>query len=230
MIDVGIIGAMDIEVQGIAAELEACRTERVGGIEFHVGSLRGKSVAVAKCGIGKVFAALCTEAMIVKYAPRLIVNTGVAGAIGDGVAQGDVVVAKSLVQHDMDTSVFGDPLGFISGIGRVFFESDERAAGILLSAAEELGIKAVGGTVATGDCFISSPADKLRLRELFAASACEMEGGAVAQVAFANQTPFAVIRAISDGADEGTAMSYENFLPVAAARSRALTLALVERF
>lgn len=226
-VDIGIIGAMDPEVGALISMLDGHAEETVSGITFHTGLLEGKRVAVAKCGIGKVFAAICAQTMILKYSPSLLVNTGVGGALASGLTTGDIVIAEKLVQHDMDTSAIGDPKGLVSGINVIYFDTDPRAAKLLLAAAEELGLSAVLGTVATGDKFIASARDKERIVSDFAASACEMEGGAVAHTAYVNGTPCAVIRAISDSADGEATMDYPTFLPLAAKNSTNLTLALV---
>ena len=229
-VDIGIIGAMDDEVRELISRLEDRTTEKVSGIEFNIGKLFGKSVVVAKCGVGKVFAAICAEAMIIKYAPALVVNTGVGGALDKSLRPLDIVFADKLVQHDMDTSPIGDPVGLISGINRVYFETDERARAVLTESARELGVSYLVGAVATGDKFIAEKADKDRITSLFGATACEMEGGAIAHTAFVNGVPFMVVRAISDSADGEACMDYPTFLPQAVKISTALTLALVEKY
>ena len=229
-VDIGIIGAMEPEVQAIIATLEEKESETVSGITFHTGKIGEKSVAVAKCGIGKVFAALCTEIMILKYAPNLLVNTGVGGALASGITTGDIVIASDLCQHDMDTSAIGDPKGLVSGINMIYFEADKRATQILLSNAKDLGLNARLGRIASGDKFIASKEDKTRIVTDFSADACEMEGCAIAQTAFVNGTPFAVVRAISDSADGEATMDYPTFLPLAARNSTNLTLALVKEY
>ena len=230
MTDIGIIGALDEEVMGLVGLLEDKKTTKVSGIDFHEGRLFGKSVVVAKCGVGKVFAAICAEAMILNFNPRLIVNTGVGGALAKGLRCADVVIADRLVQHDMDTTALGDEAGMISGICKVYFETDARAVGILTEAAERLSVHATVGTVASGDRFISDKVDKERIVSLFGAAACEMEGGAIAHTAFVNGTPVAVIRAISDSADGVANMDYSEFMPIAAKKSSALTLDLIENY
>lgn len=229
-VDIGIIGALDEEVKNLVAALESHECERVGMIDFHTGILYGKRVAVARCGVGKVFAAVCCEAMILKYSPSLVVNTGVGGALGKGISTADVVVADKLCQHDMDTSPLGDPKGLISGINIIYFDADARAVKILCDAAREISVNAFVGTVASGDKFISATEDKERIVSEFSAICCEMEGAAIAQVAFVNSTPFAVVRAISDSADGTATMDYPTFLPIAARNSTALTLALVKNY
>jgi adenosylhomocysteine nucleosidase len=228
--DVGIIGAMEPEVNTLISMLEGHSSETVSGIEFHSGVLLGKGIVVAKCGIGKVFASMCAEAMILRYSPSLIVNTGVGGALASGLSTGDVVIADKLCQHDMDTSAIGDPKGLVSGINVIYFEADKRAVDILSASAESLGLNSVVGTVASGDKFIASSSDKARIVGDFSAAACEMEGCAVAQVAYVNNTPFAVVRAISDSADGEATMDYPTFLPIAARNSTKMTLSLIKEY
>ena len=229
-VDIGIIGAMEPEVEAIIATLTEEKSETVSGITFHTGKIGEKSVAVAKCGIGKVFAALCAQTMILKYSPELLVNTGVGGALASGITTGDIVIASDLCQHDMDTSAIGDPKGLVSGINMIYFEADKRATQILLSNAKDLGLNARLGRIASGDKFIASKEDKTRIVTDFSADACEMEGCAIAQTAFVNGTPFAVVRAISDSADGEATMDYPTFLPLAARNSTNLTLALVKEY
>ena len=226
--DIGIIGAMSVEVEALIGMLEDRAEELVGGIKFNTGSLFGKKIVVAQCGVGKVFAAICAEAMIIKYSPSLVVNTGVGGALNKELRPTDTVIAERLLQHDMDTSPLGDPRGLISGINKVYFDTDERAREILTSAAERLGLRAMLGTVASGDKFVADRADKERIVSEFSADVCEMEGGAIAHTAFVNGTPFIVIRAISDSADGEANMDYMEFLPVAAKNSASLTLELIK--
>ena len=228
--DIGIIGAMSVEVDALIAKLENRAEELVGGVKFNTGEIFGKKIAVARCGVGKVFAAICAEAMIMRYSPSLIVNTGVGGALADDLRPTDTVIAESLLQHDMDTSPLGDPVGLISGINKVYFEADARAVSILSEAADRLGIKARRGRIATGDKFVASKQEKERIVSEFSADVCEMEGGAIAHTAFVNGTPFAVIRAISDSADGGADMDYMEFLPIAAKNSAALTEELIKNW
>ena len=229
-VDVGIIGALADEVAELISRLEGHEIVNLGSVEFHTGNLFGKTVAIAKCGVGKVFAAICTEAMIIGFSPKLIVNTGVGGALAKGLSVTDTVIADKLVQHDMDTSPIGDPVGLISGINKVWFETDERAREILLASAERLGLRAKIASVASGDKFIADKADKDKIVANFDAAVCEMEGAAIAHTAFVNNTPFIVIRAISDSADEDSSMDYMTFMPIAAKNSAALTLELIKDF
>ena len=228
--DIGIIGALSDEVASIISLLEDRRTEQVGSIEFNTGSLYGKNVAVAKCGVGKVFAAIAAEAMLIKYSPDLLINTGVGGALASSLRPCDIVFADKLVQHDMDTSALGDPKGLISGINKIYFETDKRALDILTSIAGKSGVNYLVGTVATGDRFVSDREDKEYISREFGAVCCEMEGGAVAHTAYAFGTKCIVVRAISDSADGEASMDYSEFLPAATKVSTALTLGLVKEY
>jgi adenosylhomocysteine nucleosidase len=216
---IGIIAAMDSEIAAIKDNMTDKITETVSGIDFVRGSFSGKAVVVAKCGIGKVFAAICAQTMILKYSPRLVINTGVGGTLTDKLGIGDIAVACDVVQHDMDTSPLGDPVGLVSGINVVRFPADLRAVELICRAADDLSVNNVKGTIASGDQFIASREKKADIVEKFGAIACEMEGAAIGHVCYVNATPFAVVRAISDSADDSSHMDYGEFLKIAAERS-----------
>ena len=227
---IGIIAAMDSEIAAIKESMTDKTVETVSGIEFVNGILRGKSVVVAKCGIGKVFAAICAQTMILKYSPCLVINTGVGGTLTDKLSIGDIAIACDVVQHDMDTSPLGDPVGLVSGINIVHFPADPHAANLIAAASKSLGINCVQGTVASGDQFIASKEKKAYIVENFGAIACEMEGAAIGHVCYVNDTPFAVIRAISDSADDSSHMDYGEFLKIAAERSFKVVTKFVENY
>lgn len=225
----GIIGAMKIETDGLIAALTDRRSETVGGIEMNVGLLDGRETVIACCGVGKVFAAMCAESMIMRYSPSLIINTGVAGTLTHDISVTDVVIADRVCQHDMNTTAVGDPRGLISGIGFVHFPTDMAARRIAVREATRLGIRAHVGCVASGDIFVSDAEMKGKIAAKFGAVACEMEGGAIAQVCYVNSTPCIIIRSISDSADGETYMSYPEFLATAANKSAALVRAIVAK-
>ena len=141
---------------------------------------------------------------------------------------GDVVIGTDVVQHDVDTTAMGDEPGFVSTVDRLSFPLDNFASTAIAAAAEELGIRAVRGRIASGDQFVASTARKEEIVRLFSAVTCEMEAGAIAHVCFLNRIPCAVIRSISDGGNEEAPMSYEEFLPLAAKNSAELTLAYLK--
>jgi len=217
---IGIIGAMQTETDALVGMLQDKTTEIISGREYHRGKLFGKDTVICTCGIGKVFAAICAEAMILRYSPDILINTGVAGAISDKLDVCDIVISDAVVQHDMDTSPLGDPVGLISGINKVYFDADVKAADKLCSIVERLGIGCVRGVVASGDQFIAGAEQKSRIKSLFEnAACCEMEGAAIGHVAFVNNTPFVVVRAISDKADGTGNMDYMQFCDIAAQNS-----------
>ena len=211
---IGIIGAMDIEVNGLIADMQDVTTEECSGMKFICGELFGKKVVVCKSGIGKVFAGICAQTMILKYNPSIIINSGVAGALNEELSVLDAVIATDVVQHDMDTSPLGDPVGLISGINIVKIQADRAISDTLESSAKALGVKAFKGTVASGDQFIVNPEKKAQIVNNFDAYACEMEGAAIGQACYVNNVPFAIIRTISDG--KGEAMDYFTFSSLAA--------------
>lgn len=216
---IGIIGAMKIEVEMLCSMAENVKKETVGGIEFCCGSLCGQDVVIAVCGVGKVFAAMCAQTMILHYSPDAIINTGVAGALASELRVGDIAVAENVVQHDMDTSPIGDPIGLISGINLIQIPADIGICSTLKKSAEKLGMTCISGTIASGDQFIADRAKKTFIRDSFSAIACEMEGAAIGQVCFVCGTPFGILRSISDNGDESAGMSYDKFIGVAVENS-----------
>jgi len=159
----------------------------------------------------KVIAAICAQTMILKFSPSLIINTGVAGGIAEGLKIGDVVIADTVCQYDMDTSPIGDPVGLISGINQIYFSADKKASDALAASLAKFNINTVRGNIATGDQFVSTSEKKTYLKNSFNAAACEMEGGSIGHVCFVNNVPFAILRSISDNADEGATVDYPTF-------------------
>lgn len=194
----GIICAMELEAERIAAEMTDVREENISGVSYKSGKIGNRDVVLAVCGVGKVFAALCAEAMIIRYRPDAIINAGVAGALSGGLRVFDTVLADTVLQHDMDTSAIGDPVGLVSGINKIEFEADRKLSSAIAEAAQKNGIDVKYVKIATGDRFIDTEEDRRRIRSLFGADVCEMEGGAIAQVCYVNGLPFALLRTISD--------------------------------
>ena len=216
---IGIIGAMDIEVESIKSLLTSKTTHTVSGINFVSGKFNEKDVVVAKCGVGKVFASLCAEAMILKFNPEMIINVGVAGCLDKNLKIGDIVIADSVVQHDMDTSPLGDPVGMLSDINIIKIPADYSIYSLLGKCVSDLGLTHTTGTIASGDQFVASSEKKQFIIDTFGAKSCEMEGGAIGHVAYVNNIPFGVLRAMSDGADDGANMDFPTFAKMAAENS-----------
>ena len=225
---IGIIGAMDIEVNGIVNSMTEIESKSISGITFFKGKLYSKDVVVAKCGIGKVFASICAQTMILEYKVEVIINTGVAGSLTRNLNVLDIAIANKVVQHDMDTSPLGDPRGLISGINVIYFDANEYVKNTLKNACEAVDCSFLEGTIASGDKFIVNKQDKMDITNEFGAIACEMEGAAIGHTCFINNVAFGIIRAISDG--EGAEMDYQTFSTLAAKNSIKITKKFVEIF
>ena len=225
---IGIIGAMDIEVDAIISSMSEKNEKIISGIKYVSGKIFDKNVVVAKCGVGKVFAAICAQTMIIEYSPKVIINTGVAGSLVSGFNVLDIAIAKSVVQHDMDTSALGDPKGLISGINVVYIDTNVNVLNALKTASCTAKCNVEEGVIASGDKFISDKEEKLQLNKSFNAIACEMEGASIGQVCYVNQVPFGVLRAISDG--DGAEMDYMTFAPLAAKQSINIIMEFIKIF
>ncbi|MBP3378323.1 MAG: 5'-methylthioadenosine/adenosylhomocysteine nucleosidase [Clostridia bacterium] len=207
----GIIAAMTIEAELIVASMNDPIKEKCGGIEYTLGKIGDIDVICAVCGVGKVFAAMCAQAMIVRYSPDCIVNTGVGGTLTRELSIGDVAISHAVVQHDMDTSPLGDPVGLISGINIIEIPASVELGEKICKIAERSGVKTLCGTIASGDRFVADADVKKRIVDNFGAVVCEMEGAAVGQVCYVNGVPFVVVRAVSDDADGGACEDYPTF-------------------
>ena len=216
---IGIIGALKLEIDTVISKMEVEAVRTISGRAFHIGRMCGQAVVVAQCGMGKVNAAMCAQAMIQEYAPSLVVNVGIAGSLSRELTIGDIAVARDLVQHDVDTSPIGDPVGFVSTVNRIDFPCAAWASEAIIDAAGRCGLRAKIARIASGDQFIADTASKKRIRETFGADACEMEGCPIAQVCYVNGVDCAVIRAISDSTDGSHAMEYDQFQKLAAENS-----------
>lgn len=225
---IGIIGAMDIEIDALKKLMENQSSETVSGIEFTSGIISGKEVVLAVCGIGKVFAAVCAQTMILKYGVSHVINTGVGGSLSVDLNIGDIAVAKYAVQHDMDTSSLGDPPGLISGINVVRLPADKELCEKISAVTDKLGLRSLVGTIASGDQFVAEASQKTRIANNFDAIACEMEGAAIGQVCCINHVPFAIIRSISDNANGEANEDYSAFRVTAAENSKAVVVELLK--
>lgn len=217
----GVICAMECEAAQLIAALENKKKETIAGCDFYAGTLSGCPAVVVRCGIGKVNAARITQTMIDRYDPMGVINSGIAGGIGDGLRVGDVVIGARLVQHDFDATVFGRARGNVfdgDPAQPTFFCADEKLSAAMRRAAEKIadgrGIHV--GVIASGDVFVAGAEIKRDLRETFGATAAEMEGAALAQTAQYAGVPFAVLRVLSDLADGSAPESYETFETAAA--------------
>ena len=225
----GIIGAMEEEVASLKSAMTSTSTRTIAGMEFFEGTLDGKTVVVVQCGIGKVNAGICAHTLINEFGCTRIINTGVAGSLDNAIDIGDIVVSTDAVQHDYDVSPVGFAKGEIPYTGLYAFPADEtlRKAAVEAARASAPEVRVFEGRVCSGDQFIASKEQKETILANFGGECCEMEGGAIAQACYLNNTPFVIIRAISDKADDSEELSYEVFEEAAAARCAAIVRYMV---
>ncbi len=221
---IGIIGAMDIEVAILRDKMVNPTVETISGVDFIRGKLEGRDVVLARSGVGKVFAAICAQTMILKYGVKAIINSGVAGTLTGELHIGDVAISTACVQHDMDTSPVGDPVGLLSGINVVELPADTTLVGELDKVCADAGVNHRLGVIATGDQFVATHERRDWIRDQFKAIAVEMEAGSIAHVCYVNKVPFASIRVISDEASGDVHIDYMTFVKKAAATSSDITL------
>jgi len=223
----GIIGAMDIEVKELISSMADVKKETVSGIDFYRGRLKGKDLVVARCGIGKVYAAVCAQTMILKYEPDLIINTGVAGSLSNELNIGDIVISDGVVQHDYDASPIGIPAGMIAGIDLIKIPCNEELVKKIVKAAQILkDTRVARGTGASGDQFVCCNEKKDTITNTFDALCVEMEGGAIGQVCYINNVDFCIIRAMSDKADGSAHMDFDAFVDIAVEK----TILIIKNF
>lgn len=210
---IGIIGAMPEEVEQLIGQMTDSEKKTMAGMDFYNGSLWGKKVVVVKSGIGKVNMAACTQILASIYGVDVLINTGVAGGLYGPINIGDIVISSDTLQHDMDATGFGYDPGVIPQMEQSVFHGDQNLIVKAKEACEEVNpeISVYVGRVLSGDQFISSDEKKNDLIQQFQGYCAEMEGAAMAQVAYLNQIPFVVIRAISDKADHSATMNYNEF-------------------
>ncbi len=225
----GIIGAMEEEVDKLKANMDQVNVKKKASMEFYQGTIQGKEVVVVRSGIGKVNAGICTQILADDYHVEGIVNTGIAGSLRAEINIGDIVISTDAVQHDMDAVAFGYPLGQIPRMDTLAFQADSRLAELAEQCCRKV-IPEIGvfrGRVASGDEFIANKERKDAILKEFDAYCCEMEGAAIAQAAYLNQIPFVIIRAISDKADDSASMDYPAFEAMAIENSVKLMMEMV---
>ena len=226
---IGIIGAMEEEVEQLREAMAVDKCEEKAGMAFYSGTLEGRAVTVVRSGIGKVNAAVCAQILIDDFAVTSLVNTGIAGSLNADIDIADVVISADALHHDMDATGFGYPKGQIPRMETMAFAADEKlidaAKKACGEAVPEIGVHV--GRVVSGDQFISDKGRKAEIVENFRGFCTEMEGAAIAQVAYLNKVPFVVIRTISDKADDSATVDYPTFEKKAIANSVKIIKAFV---
>ena len=218
---IGIIGAMDEEVAILKESMEVQDTMERAGMTFVKGIMSGKEVVVVRSGIGKVNMGICAQILIDCFGVDTLINTGVAGSLDADINIGDIVISTDAVQHDMDVSMLGAPVGQIPRMDTLSFPADKELVKKAVAANEKANpdIHTFTGRVASGDQFISDKEVKERIVSLFHPMCVEMEGAGIAQAAYLNKVSYVIIRAISDKADNSATMDYPTFEKKAIAHS-----------
>lgn len=210
---IGIIGAMQEEVEQIVAVMDVEREETKASMTFRAGKLSGKDVVIVVSGIGKVNAAICTQILVDDFKVDYVINTGIAGSLNAAIDIGDIVISSDVLHHDMDATNFGYPLGQVPRMDTLSFPADkhliEVAKNACAKAVPEIGTHV--GRIVSGDQFISDKATKERITKNFNGFCTEMEGASIAHTAYLNKVPFVIIRAISDKADDSATVDYPTF-------------------
>lgn len=210
---VGIIGAMELEVDTLKGKMEVSNIVKKASMEFYEGTLDGVPAVVVRSGIGKVNAGICVQILTDIFGITHVINTGVAGGLKNEINIGDIVVSTDSLQHDVDATGFGYPIGEIPQLGVREFAADAHMIELAKKVCAEVNpdIQVFGGRVVSGDQFICSKEIKDKLVENFDGYCTEMEGAAIAQAAYLNGIPYVVLRAISDKADDSAHEDYPTF-------------------
>nr|MBQ8244337.1 5'-methylthioadenosine/adenosylhomocysteine nucleosidase [Oscillospiraceae bacterium] len=230
MTKLGIIGAMQVEVEILLGAMENKRSMEKAGCTFYEGTLNGLKAVVVQCGVGKVNAAMCTQILCDVYEVTHLVNTGIAGSLCAELDIGDLLVSSDAMYHDMDAVHFGYPHGKVPGMDTIAFPADEAMIRYAFAAAEAVnpGHTRIG-RVASGDQFVAVKELKEKIIANTQGLCTEMEGAAIAQTAYRNGVPFVILRAISDKADDSAEMDYPTFERIAAHRCAEVAMHLAKQ-
>lgn len=229
---IGIIGAMEEEVEELKSIMALENTIDKAGLTFYTGRIHEVKVVVVRCGIGKVNAAICTQVLIDHFDVTTIINVGVAGAVHSDLDIGDIVISSDAVYHDFDVTAFGHKKGYIPRMEESYFKADEAMITLAKEAGEALpnAPKIFIERVVTGDQFVASHAVKLDIAKDFGAYCTEMEGAAIAHTCVLNKIPFVVIRSISDKADHSADMNFNEFVLKAAKNASLMIQSMLKQY
>jgi len=211
------------ELEAFFETVESTVSLHYKGKTFYICEYQNTSLIMALSGIGKVNAAYTATLMLEKFQPSFLITTGVAG--GFGLEVFDVFAAQSVVQHDIDTTAFGDPKGYISGLGKVYIETDKKFVDSCSRNIPNIKL----GIIASGDQFIASHDKAKSIAKEFGASSCDMESGAIGQVAYMAGVGFGVIRTITDNGDGDAKTSFEDKLKRAAQINKDAVIAVIQK-
>lgn len=227
---IGIIGAMEVEVEKLRDAMDITGKQNVAGMVFYCGRINDTEVVLVRSGVGKVNAAVCTQILCDLYGVDVVLNTGIAGSLCADINIGDIVISTDAVQHDMDARYFGYDPGVIPQQDVSVFVADEALADKAVAACKKVNpdISVFRGRVLSGDQFIADKGKKQWLSDTFGGMCTEMEGAAIAHAAYRNGVPFLIVRAISDKADDSATEDYTTFEAKAIEHMVKLTLELLK--
>lgn len=227
MSKIAIMGAMPEEIEPLLKKVENVKKIEYANNSYYEATYKGKKLVIAYSKIGKVFSSLTASTLIEKFGCSKLLFSGVAGAINPELHIGDLIIADKLCQHDLDITIFGHDHGYVPE-GAVFVETDREFREIAKEVAKKNELTLIEGTIATGDQFVASNERKEFILSTFDADAIEMEGASVAVVCNALNTPFFVLRAISDTANDDAGMDFDEFMVGSAIISANFILDMVE--
>lgn len=227
---IAVIGAMEQEIELLKASMSDVETHQFGTFFAYRGGLGGKQIVLVLSGIGKVNAAVATAWVIHHFSPDCVINTGSAGGLASGLKVGDVVIGEHAAHHDVDVTAFGYEHGQVPRLPAAYASDTALTAAAEQAAAAFEGAAVVRGLVASGDQFVHNAEHTAQIKQHFPnVAAVEMEAAAIAQTCHQLHTPFVIIRAISDSADEKANISFDEFLKTAAVNSAKMVMQLVEK-
>ncbi|EAH8850053.1 5'-methylthioadenosine/adenosylhomocysteine nucleosidase [Campylobacter lari] len=225
---IAILGAMPEEVTPLLETLKEYQTIEYANNTYYLAKYKNHELIIAYSKIGKVNSTLSATIMIEKFKSELLLFTGVAGAFNPSLEIGDLIYATKLAQYDLDITAFGHPLGYVPG-NEIFIKTDDKLNNLAIEVAKELGVKLQSGIIATGDEFICDENKKAKIREIFNADACEMEGASVALVCDALKIPCLILRSMSDKAGEKAEFDFDEFVEKSAKISANFVLKICEK-
>ncbi|MCR8682785.1 5'-methylthioadenosine/adenosylhomocysteine nucleosidase [Campylobacter sp. LMG 17559] len=225
---IAILGAMPEEVTPLLETLKEYQAIEYANNTYYLAKYKNHELIIAYSKIGKVNSTLSATIMIEKFKAELLLFTGVAGAFNPSLEIGDLIYATKLAQYDLDITAFGHPLGYVPG-NEIFIKTDDKLNNLAIEVAKELGIKLQSGVIATGDEFICDENKKAKIREIFNADACEMEGASVALVCDALKIPCLILRSMSDKAGEKAEFDFDEFVEKSAKISANFVLKICEK-
>lgn len=217
---VGIIVAMQEELEEILNIMNDIEEKEIYEISFISGKIEDTEVVVVKSGVGKVNAARTTQILIDKLNVKSVINVGSAGALNPFLNIGDIVIADKLIQHDFDITAFDHDKGYITGVGDYIYSNDELVKKLqnTVNKIENKAYKVITGVIASGDIFCTDINMKNKIYSKFNAECVEMEGAAIAQVCYLDKISFVVLRSISDSPNGNNAIVFDEFVKLASKR------------